>query len=61
MKPFQIKSLTATAFIAPTFMVGNDIGNAHPAGDESPRYKIALKFLVSKLELGNEVKCYDRY
>ncbi|MBF8277320.1 MAG: hypothetical protein HW390_2393 [Candidatus Brocadiaceae bacterium] len=34
-----------TTFVAPTFMVGNGIGNACTAGDEPPRYKIALKFL----------------
>jgi len=33
-------------FVAPTFMVDNGIGNAHPAGDEPPRYKTALEFLI---------------
>ena len=38
----------ATAFVAPAFMAGNDIGYARQAGDEPPRYKIALKFLYIK-------------
>ena len=36
-------------YVAPTFMVGNGIGNARPAGDEPPRYKITLKFNVLRL------------
>ena len=44
--------------VAPTFMVGNGIGYAYPAGDEPPRYKIALNFLYVKLGIRQLLSVY---